>query len=91
MSDVTETPAYASPFARLVAAVYDLFPVVALMMAAGGLVAWHCLSGAAVAAVVGWLAIGGLIRLLGRGRFHWFGFYCVAAGAATFALLQGGF
>ena len=45
----------------------------------------------AVAAVVGWLAIGGLIRLLGRGRFHWFGFYCVAAGAASLALLRGGF
>lgn len=38
MSDMTDTPAYASPFARLVAAVYDLFPVFALMMAAGGLV-----------------------------------------------------
>ena len=57
----------------------------------GGLDPWHCLAGAAVAAVVGWLAIGGLIRLLGRGRFHWFGFYCVAAGAASLALLRGGF
>ena len=57
----------------------------------GGLVPWHCLAGAAVAAVVGWLAIGGLIRLLGRGRFHLFGFYCVAAGAASLALLLGGF
>lgn len=35
---MTDTPAYASPVARLVAAVYDLFPVFALMMAAGGIV-----------------------------------------------------
>lgn len=38
MSAMTDAPAYASPFARLVAAVYDLFPVFALMMAAGGIV-----------------------------------------------------
>ena len=57
----------------------------------GGLAAWHCLAGAAVAAAVGWLSIGGLVRLLGRGRFHLFGFYCVAAGAASLALLLGGF
>ncbi|MGI5868975.1 MAG: undecaprenyl-diphosphate phosphatase [Kiritimatiellia bacterium] len=53
----------------------------------GGLNPWHCLAGAVVAAVVGWLAIGGLIRLLGRGRFHRFGFYCGTVGLLSLVLL----
>lgn len=41
----------------------------------------------AVAAVVGWIALRTVVRLLERGAFWMFGPYCIAAGAAALLLL----
>lgn len=47
----------------------------------------HYLVGIAVAAIVGYLAIGTLICLLCRGRFWYFAVYCLCAGSASLAWL----
>lgn len=52
-----------------------------------GLSTTNCVVGAAVAGVVGWLAIGSLVRILNGGKFWMFGVYCIAAGLASMALL----
>ena len=41
---------------------------------------------AAVAAVVGWLALRVLLAFLGRGAFAWFALYCVLMGGTFLAL-----
>lgn len=41
--------------------------------------------GAAVSFVVGVLALRGLLRVIARGKLHWFAAYCVLAGAGTIA------
>lgn len=40
-------------------------------------------AGAAVSFVVGVFALRGLLRVIARGKLHWFAAYCVLAGAAT--------
>jgi undecaprenyl-diphosphatase len=41
--------------------------------------------GALVSFVVGLLALKGLLRVVSRGKLHWFAVYCAAAGLATIA------
>jgi len=41
--------------------------------------------GAAKSFVVGWVALRWLLSMLSRGRFHWFAYYCLAAGTAVIA------
>lgn len=48
---------------------------------------WDLLVGMAVAAVVGYLAIAGLLRVLQRFGLFPFAFYCLAAGAAAYFLV----
>lgn len=55
---------------------------------AGGVGMGLCGIGALIAGLVGWLSIGGLIRLLGRGQFHWFGVYCFVVGLVTYGCLR---
>lgn len=43
------------------------------------------LVGAATSFVIGVLALEGLLRVIARGKLHWFAAYCVVAGAATIA------
>jgi undecaprenyl-diphosphatase len=43
------------------------------------------LAGVAVSFLVGWVALEVLIRLVVRGKLHWFGAYCALAGCATIA------
>jgi undecaprenyl-diphosphatase len=43
------------------------------------------LAGIAVSFLVGWVALEVLIRLVVRGKLHWFGAYCALAGCATIA------
>ena len=43
--------------------------------------------GAAVSAIVGYMSIRILIRLVTKGKFYIFAFYCFAIGIATFFLL----
>lgn len=52
-----------------------------------GLRVVHYLVGIGIAAGVGYLAIGTLIRLLCRGRFWYFAVYCLCAGSASLAWL----
>lgn len=44
---------------------------------------WHLLIGFIVSFAVGFVALSLLIRMLQRGKFAWFGYYCLAAAAAT--------
>jgi len=46
-----------------------------------------CIVGAAISAAVGYASIRVLIRLVVRGKFYLFAFYCFAIGIATFFLL----
>ena len=55
-----------------------------------GLSTTNCVVGAVVAAVVGWVAIGTLVRILNSGKFWMFGVYCIAVGLASMALLAMG-
>ncbi len=55
--------------------------------AEGALVLAHYIVGACVAAGVGYVAIGTLVRLLCRGRFWAFGVYCLCAGTASLVWL----
>jgi len=54
---------------------------------AGGPSATSLVLGAAVAAVVGYIAILGINRILNTGRFWWFGVYCLIVGAAVVVFL----
>lgn len=47
---------------------------------------WTALAAAAVGAVVGFVALCAVVRLVSRGRFWVFGLYCLAVGAAALAL-----
>lgn len=47
------------------------------------------LSGTALAGVVGFFALTWLVRLLNRGRFWWFGVYCLVVGSVATAWLWG--
>lgn len=55
-----------------------------------GLSTTNCVAGALIAAVVGWIAIGTLVRILNSGRFWMFGVYCIAVGLVSMALLATG-
>lgn len=43
----------------------------------------HLAAGAAVAFVVGWISLWGLVRLLERGQLAWFAAWCIPAGIAV--------
>jgi undecaprenyl-diphosphatase len=49
-------------------------------------VLWPSLVGMVCSFVAGWLALKWLSAWLERGRWHWFGVYCIAAAAAVLAL-----
>ncbi|MFA5811079.1 MAG: undecaprenyl-diphosphate phosphatase [bacterium] len=53
-------------------------------------IAVAAIAGAAVAAIVGFACIKWLLRIVKRGRFSWFAYYCWAAGLATLLYLQFG-
>ena len=48
----------------------------------------HCFVGAVVAGVVGFLAIGILIRVLNSGKFWMFGLYCMAVGVLSMTFIS---
>ncbi len=55
--------------------------------AAEGINPWFLSAGVSVSAVVGYLALTMLVRILKGGRFWMFGIYCVAAGVLTVIFL----
>jgi undecaprenyl-diphosphatase len=66
------------------AAVFELPEVIRGL--SGGAWAAYAL-GFAAAAASGWIAIQVLLRVVGRGRLHYFGFYCIAAGILGLLLI----
>ena len=54
------------------------------VLAQGGAIALAC--GTATAALVGWLALVLLFKVVRKGKLHWFGAYCVPAGILFFVL-----
>ena len=64
-----EARIFASPFARLVAGIYDLLPVFALLMAAGGIVV--ALRGGAVPPKSWWFSAWLLLVLFGYYGWSW--------------------
>jgi undecaprenyl-diphosphatase len=49
---------------------------------------WHLLVGFAVSFVIGYLAIAVLLRIVRRGRFGWFGLYCLLVGLTGWIWLR---